>query len=180
MNCQDCALNGSCHYKNWEGAEYECKDFTERKFKVGDRVVRIEEPCITNKIFVKVGETGTVVGYSGHWCAPYTVKWDRGVESVSHGNYIELIEKKLAKKPKTREVCEFCIDEETVEDMHCTCGLCHGVTEQVQCPVCGEWYTVGTDFFLDDHGICMQCFDDWTDKHLEELTEQAIAEAQNA
>ena len=80
-------------------------------------------------------------------------------------------------KPKTREVCQFCIDEETVEDMRCNCGLCHGVTEQVQCPVCEEWFTVGEEFFLDEHGICMQCFDDWMDKHIDELTEKAIAEA---
>ena len=44
-------------------------------------------------------------------------------------------------------------------------------------PVCKEWFTVGEEFFLDEHGICMQCFDDWTDKHIDELTEKAIAEA---
>lgn len=83
-------------------------------------------------------------------------------------------------KPKTRKVCSVCIDDETVEDMRCDCGYCSGVRIQVQCPVCKEWFTVGTEFFLDEHGICRECFDEWEDKHLEELTEKAIAEAQNA
>ena len=83
-------------------------------------------------------------------------------------------------KLKTREICHFCIDDETVEDMRCNCGICWGTTEQVQCPVCKEWFTVGTEFFLDEHGICMQCFDEWTDKHLDELTVRAVSEARNA
>ena len=178
MTCQYCALNnGSCRYKKTKGTDDECTRFTECKFKVGDRVVRIEEPSITNSYFVEVGEKGTVVGYSGLWCAPYTVKWDSGVESKSHGNYLELIKEKPVRKLKTREICHFCIDDETVEDMRCNCRICWGTTEQVQCPVCKEWFTVGAEFFLDEHGICMQCFDEWTDKHLDELTERAVSEA---
>lgn len=175
MTCKDCALYESCrHGRGFGNSAEKCYDFTARKFKIGDRVVRIEEPFITNKIVVEVGERGTVIGYSGLWCAPYTVKWDSGVESMSHGKNLELAPKK---KLKTREICHFCIDDETVEDMRCNCGFCPGVTEQVQCPVCKEWYTVGEEFFLDEHGICMQCFDDWTDKHLDELTERAVSEA---
>lgn len=178
MTCKDCALYESCrHGRGFGNSAEKCHDFTARKFKIGDRVVRIEEHYITSKIVVEVGERGTVVGYSGYWCAPYTVKWDSGVESVSHGKNLELEPKK---KPKTREICHFCIDDETVEDMRCNCRICWGTTEQVQCPVCKEWFTVGTEFFLDEHGICMQCFDEWTDKHIDELAERAVSEARNA
>lgn len=46
-----------------------------------------------------------MVGYSGYWCAPYTVKWDSGVESVSHGKNLELEPKNVASQLKR---CPFC------------------------------------------------------------------------